>query len=66
MSFKKVELGVYIPTSAYRMPQSVKRTLCTILDKNKRDLWRKAMAQVVMASFDVPVKKTKDNGTKEN
>lgn len=59
MSFKKDETGQYIATDHFKMPKSVKRTLASIKDKDKRDQWRKAMAQSVMQSFDVPVKKEK-------
>ena len=63
MSFKKDETG-YIATAHFKMPKSVKRTLATIQDKDLRDHWRNCMAQSVMQSFDVPVKKEKKPGEK--
>ena len=59
MSFKRDVDNSFIPTANFKMPKSVKRTLATITDKSLRDHWRATMAQGVMQSYEVLVKKAK-------
>ena len=65
MSFKRDNVtNKFVPTSHFKMPKQVKRTLATILDKDLRDQWRQVSAQGVMQSFEIPTSKNKKEDKK--
>ena len=61
MSFKRDENMRFVPTKNFIMPKAVKRRLATIVDADKRNAWKYAMAQAVMQSFEVIESKKKKN-----